>query len=216
MKKLISVFLALALTLSLFSCAEKDREYDEGEVIAAAKELIEKSKLLNYVFWGEGIGYIEDENTANGYYYEADYVSISNLGFRTIDELKELTLAAFSTAFAENVFETTLSSVGDDDGIYSLARYYQKYKDDEMKVPDTIMVYSRAIVLLTDEVEYDYNSIVVEGSKKEIVFITIKATVSRDGKSQERSLRIGLIEEENGWRLNDATYLVYDEQLEEK
>jgi len=216
MKKIISTVLIFVIIFSLFSCSEKDREYDEGEVILAAKELIEASKLLNYVYWGEGIGYIEDENTANGYYYQADFTSLKNLGFRTVDELKELTRATFSTTFSEYVFETKLSSVSDEDGVHSLARYYQKYYDKEMTEPDTIMVYSRAIILLSDEVEYDYDSITVEGSKGQVVYIKINATVKREEKEQTRSLKIGLIEEESGWRLNDATYLVYDEELEKK
>ena len=34
--------------------------------------------------------------------------------------------------------------------------------------------------------------------------------VKRDEKVQERTLTVGLIEEENGWRINDSTYMVFN------
>ena len=125
-----------------------------------------------------------------------------------------MTCEVFSSSYSANIFETTLSSVSDTDGIQGLARYYQKYEDVEMTKPDTIMVYSRANVFLKDEVDYLFDTLEVVGSKKQIVYVTLYANVKREEKSQTRQIKVGLIEEENGWRLNDATYLVYDEHLE--
>ncbi len=214
MKRLVSALLILTAVFCLYSCKEKNREYDETELKEASCDLIEKSKLLNQVYWGTGIEYIKDESTSNGSYYEANYLHLEKLGFSTIEELKELTRGVFSKAYSEDIFKTSLSSVSYDTGIAGLARYYQKYKDLEMTEPDTIMVYSEARVLLVDDVIYDYNSITVEGSKGQIVYVTLNAQVTRGDKSQIRKVKVGLIEEENGWRLNDATYVSYNENLD--
>ena len=215
MKKAVATLLVILLTFSLFSCKEKDREYDEEEVISAAGLLIYDSVILNEIYWGKGIDYINNASTSNGYYYEANVLHLEKLGFDTIDELKKKTEKVFSDSFSSIIYETTLTSVSDDDGIYSLARYYQKYADEEMKEPEAIMVYSKAKVLLSDEVEYLYDTITVDGAKGEIVYVTISVIVTRDQKSQTRSITVGLIEEEDGWRLNDATYISFDEGLSE-
>lgn len=215
MKKIFSLLLVLVLSFSLFSCKEKNRTYDEGEVKAAAADLIERSKVLNLVYWGTGIEYVENDNTSNGYYYEANILHLEKLGFKTIEELRTMTLGVFSAEYSEIIFASSLSSVSDEDGIHSLARYYQKYLDKEMKEPDTIMVYSRAKVLLTDEVVYLYETLEVEGSVGEVVYVNLKVSVTRDEKTQIRSIRVGLIEQENGWRLNDATYITYDKEYKE-
>lgn len=211
MKKIISLLLLLALLCSFISCGDKNREYDENEVKLAAEELIRSSAELNRIFWGEGIGYIDDASFSVGYYYPADMFSLYDYGIETVDDLKEKTKKVFSQAYSQNIFSTVLSSLTDGDGIYAFARYYQKYSDAEYKEPECIMVYSKALVLLNDEVIYNYDTLQVIGSKKEIVYVTLTVDVRRDEKIQTRTLKVGLIEEENGWRIDTPTYMSYVE-----
>ena len=211
MKKIISLLTLFALLCSLISCGEKNREYDESEVKQAAEILISKSAALNQIFWGEGIGYISDSSYSVGYYYPADIFSLYNYGIETVDDLKEKTMEVFSFAYSQNIFSTVLSSLNDGDGIYAYARYYQKYSDAEEKVPETIMVYSKALVLLKDEVRYNFDTMEVIGSKKEMVYVTLTVDVVRDENTQTRALKVGLIEEEDGWRIDTPTYMSYVE-----
>ena len=211
MKKIISLLTLFALLCSLISCGEKNREYDESEVKQAAEILISKSAALNQIFWGEGIGYISDSSYSVGYYYPADIFSLYNYGIETVDDLKEKTMEVFSFAYSQNIFSTVLSSLNDGDGIYAYARYYQKYSDAEEKVPETIMVYSKALVLLKDEVRYNFDTMEVIGSKKETVFVTLTVDVVRGENTQTRALKVGLIEEEDGWRIDTPTYMSYVE-----
>ena len=211
MKKIISLLLLLALLCSFISCGDKNREYDENEVKLAAEELIRSSAELNRIFWGEGIGYIDDASFSVGYYYPADMFSLYDYGIETVDDLKKKTKKVFSQAYSQNIFSTVLSSLTDGDGIYAFARYYQKYSDAEYKEPECIMVYSKALILLNDEVIYNYDTLQVIGSKKEIVYVTLTVDVRRDEKIQTRTLKVGLIEEENGWRIDTPTYMSYVE-----
>ncbi len=209
MKKTVSIILVLVLLFSLSSC---DRKYDEEEVRAAACELIAKSEELNYIFWGEGIGYIEDESTSSGYYHRANYVDLDKFGFSTVEEIKNRTRKVFSSDYCDSIFSAVFSSYGDDDGLYGLARYYQKYTDESYTEPECIMVYSKATVLLKDETEYLFDTLKVVGSKKETVYVTISINVTRDGDTQTHEKKIGLIEEEDGWRIDTPTYMSYIEK----
>lgn len=212
MKKIISLLLIMTAALSLFSC-EKNREYNEGEVAVAARELIPKTADLNIIYWGAGIGYVKNDSTSVGYYYEADPFSLIKYGITTVDDLKEMTRAVFSDSYSSNIFDTKLTSVQDGDEIISYARYYQNYSDAENREPDRIMVYSRAVVLLSDDVTYLPETIKVLYSKKQTVFVSIEASVKRGDKTQTRTITVGLVEEEDGWRIDTPTYISYDEGL---
>lgn len=208
-KSLLSAILIIAISLSIISC---DRSYDEEEVKSAAKSLIESSAVLNEIYWGEGIAYVENESTSNGAYYEANCVYLNEYGFTTLEELKEMTRAVFSAEYCEIIFSTTLSSVYDEDELQIYARYYQKYTDEYMTKPECIMVYSLAVPLVKGKAEYQLDTLEVIGSEDETVFVSVLATVSCDGKTQTQILKIGLIEQKDGWRLDTPTYLSYNDK----
>ena len=213
MKKAISLFVSVTLVLaSLFNLISCDRSYDEQEVKREARMLIENSIMLNEIYWGEGIAYVENASTSNGAYYEASFISLDKYGIRTLDDLKAKTRDVFSDGYCELIFSTTMSSVVDAEELQVYARYYQKYTDEYMTTPDCIMVYSHAKALITGEAEYLYDTLEVEGSKKETVYVKIQVKVTLDGKVQQKELKIGLVEENDGWRLDTPTYVSYNEK----
>lgn len=213
MKKAISLFVSVTLVLaSLFNLISCDRSYDEQEVKREARMLIENSIMLNEIYWGEGIAYVENASTSNGAYYEASFISLDKYGIRTLDDLKAKTRDVFSDGYCELIFSTTMSSVVDAEELQVYARYYQKYTDEYMTTPDCIMVYSHAKALITGEAEYLYDTLEVIGSKKDTVYVTILANVTYDGKVQQKKIKIGLIEQNDGWRLDTPTYVSYNEK----
>ena len=211
--KIKAILLTIVVILNIlfaFGCSN-DREYDEKEVISAAESLIKKSETLNEIYYGHGISYVLDENKANGYYYEADPLSVKSFNISTVDDIKKLTRECFSSSLSNSIINTKLSSVSDEDGnILGYSRYYQKYDVLDETKPECIMVYKEAEVYLTDEVIYDYGSIYVSGVSGEEVFVKITVVVKTDeGKEQTKELEISLIEENLGWRLNSPTYTKY-------
>lgn len=213
-KRLLCLVLILASIFTLFACEkEKNREYDRETVLSEAKKLIRESEILNLVYYGEGIKYSERSEDSNGAYYKADFNHLTELGFTTLDGLKEKTYATYTKEYAEIIISTKLSSVSDSDGIHGYARYYQSYLDKEKKNPDHIMVYSKAIALLTDEVEYLYDTLEVFEVRGEVIYLTLNVNVKREDKTQNRVMKISLIEEESGFRLDSPTYIVFDEEL---
>ena len=210
MKKIILLLLVVVILVgAMSSCGGK--KYDENEVKSAAKSLIEASVILNEIYWGDGLQYSEDKNTADGVYYEAVYVYHHHLGFDTIEELKSLTEKTFSKDYSRSVYSTLLQSIQDGDKAIILSRYYQKYNVKDGKTPESIMVNSEWDKIFLDEVVYDYDSIKVIGSEEETVYVTINATVSRAGYDpQTREIRVSLVEENEGWRIDSPTFLNYD------
>ncbi len=206
MKRVLSLALALLLTLPLilFSCGEQNRKYDGEAVVEAAIELIKKSEDLNEIFWGRGIAYLENDADRNGYYYAADPDSLARFGIENISDLRIKTLATFSAGYADTIFNTVLSPLGDEDtGIVGYTRYFQSN--------DKIMVFSKYTALLNDDVTYLYDTLKATHSKGETVFVSLDVMIKRGEKEQKRTIEVGLIEEEGVWKIDTPTYAVYRE-----
>lgn len=166
--------------------------------------------MLNFVYYGSGIEYY-DNDEEKGYYRQANQSHLESLGFSTIEELKALTEKTFSDEYSRILYSTILSALTDDVTLVSTSRYYQAY-DEKTGEPTHIMVYSKFVPMMKDKIEYDYDSFAVEGSKKERVYVTVNATVtSSDGRVQDTVIKITLIEEEDGWKIDNPTYANYNE-----
>jgi hypothetical protein len=214
MKRIISLVTAIILLFGVLTALNScDRSYNEEEVKAAALTLIPESLFLNEIYWGKGIPYVS--GNSNGAYHEANFLALSEYGFHTVEELKTLTRKTFSKGYCSYIFSTSFSSIMDNEEVQFLARYYQKYTDETQTVPECIMVYSQFENLLPDKVEYLYDSLKVTHSEKDVVFVSVKARVERNGNVQYRDKKIGLIEEEDGWRIDTTTYLTYNEYKNE-
>ncbi len=216
MKKVLIILITAICILSASSCGNEppvvNREYDEKEVEAAARQLIMQSLSLNEIYWGDGIAHSEDRNTADGIYYMA--VILPDTGFSTLDELRALTEETFSKGFTEQIYSTPIF-IGSSDT--TMCRYYQKYSAADGTTPEAIMVNTEWKPLIVDDVTYDFESVKAKGSVGEKVYVTISCTVTRAGyEPQKRVLEVALIEEEGGWRLDSPTYLNYDVTIGKK
>lgn len=188
-----------------------DREYDAAEVEAAARVLLEESKLLNYIYWGKGIPYVSDESLSSGSYYAADETYLAEIGISTIQDLRDKTSKVFSDEMCEWIYSTVLSSVYGDASVAGLSRYEQVWGGKNNDEPEYIRVYSEADYWLVDEVEY-HPSVEALRSKGEKVYVNVLVTVtSPEGKVMNQNLEIALVEEDDGWRLDSPTYARYYE-----
>ncbi len=209
-RKIINLFLIAVMMLSTFALSSCNRRYDEAEVVAATEILLKDAEMLNIVYYGSGIEYY-DSDEEKGYYRKANDNHLESLGFSTIDELKALTEKTFSKEYSSILYSTILSPMMSDTSIVTPARYYQAF-DEESGEPTHLMVYSNFIPMMKDKIEYDYSTLKATGSKKEKVYVTVEATVTReDGKSQKTTVTITLVEEESGWRIDNPTYANYNE-----
>ena len=209
-KLFILLLITVSLLPSLISC---NRRYDEEEVLTSAKELLTVAEVLNEIYYGRGIQYVTTGNI-DGYYYEADPMHLKYLGFYTVEELKNKTLETFTRGYANQIFATKLSAIEDETGIQQMIRYYQKYDGENLLTPVCIMVYSMAPVSLKDEIIYDYSSLRVAGVSGQTVSVEVDATVTSGEKIQTVTIKIDLIEEDNGWRIDNPCYANYNDNLD--
>ena len=209
---LFTLMLCMVLpVLSLTSC-KYNREYDETEVLEAAERLLRSAEVLNNIYYGDGIMPMYYGNQ-NGAYYQADPAHLASLGIETLDDLVFLTERTFTSTYSQRIYSTILASVSVDGEYVTMARYYQKYVDDDPTGEcECIMVYRDYEQLYTDMMVFDYSTLTVLGSDGDYVNLTVEALVVNDsGEGQTRTIELSLYEEPNGWRIDTPTYANYSQ-----
>ncbi len=208
--RLSALLLMFTLSFSLFSCGEKNREYDEEEVSAAAIALIKESKFLDVIYFGDGIPADTLSTEGFAYYKPANFIWLDENGFSTLEELKKMTTNVYTSSYSQLLFSSTFSGISGADGSAGevLARYIQKYVgDDPLAGEECILVYTRTEPLYTaDKNEHLYETLKVTESRGQRVFITIDVLVTEGDVTERVTQRIGLIEEADGWRLDNSTF----------
>lgn len=205
-RKIIATLLIAFSIFSLFSC-ERDRDYDESEVLSAASELIDKSYKLNELLWGKGLSF-SDEGI--GIYKLATEESLAEYGISTLEDMKNMVRDIFSSTYSGVIFNSDVfTSVKIDDVIKSYARYYQKY--DENDKPTGIMIRSDYEYELKGSYVYSDSLKVIDVEGEIIVVRALVSATSESDKTKNFEVDIRLIEEEGGWRLIAPTYVVYNE-----
>ncbi len=213
--KILSLLLCLCLiSLFLTSCEERDREYNEAEVTAAARTLIEKSRIFNEIYWGAGIGFLppEDGSEAKGY-RPADPEALAKLerdyGIKDLKTLKEKTREIFSEAGYNWIVSSCLTNINGESGKVFYARYYQSTEANG----GGLMVYTNALNIFsqTEQVEYLYDQMTVSDVKGQVLTVSLKVkTVGKNGETKTSPFTVALIEEKDGYRLNGASYATHN------
>lgn len=203
---ILLIFVILISSIGLYSC---DKKYDEAEVKEALSELLTKIGVLNTVYYGNGIDYYSS-GESDGVYHEANFLHLNTLGFSTIAELKTLTRQVFTEEFSQQIFATKLENMGEGDILIQQARYYQKVDFDGSNI--CIMVDSTAVSIFDDRMTFDLDSIRVEGSKRDQVICYVDVEVSnQDGDHQTKTLKVILLEESDGWRIDNPVFANYSD-----
>ena len=212
-RRISAIILVVIMTLSLFSCKgekEKDREYDEAEVLSAVAKLIERSYAVNELLYGRGLEYTDE---GVGVYKMATEESLSVFGFSSISQMQDEIRVVYATSLAESMINSDVfSSIKVDDVIVGYTRYYQS--TDEDGNPNGIMVKSDYDYPLKNSYTYS-DSFEVSDVEGEVIVISALVTVTReDGVVKNENLKIRIIEEKSGWRLLTPTYVVYNKYTE--
>ena len=223
-KRIAALFLAvLVIASSVVTLSSCDREYNESEVFSAAEDLIEKSKKMNEIFFGYGIMYDElaggySEGLDGIYMKAADYgpASLDEYGFTTVKELEEMTRSVYTNSYSDELIGIMISGVTIGGQIVWQARYVQVYGGAALDKPEYILVNTEFDPVATDDVEYLYDTMKVDEVDGEKRYVTLDCKVTNyEGKSQIRNIRVCLLEERNGFRLDGPTYIKYSEVVDE-
>ena len=208
--KTLHILLIFSIILSCLSLSSCDRKYDEGEVKEALSELLKAVPVLNTVYFGRGIDYVSS-SLSDGDYMEANFLHLNTLGFDTISELKALTKEVFTEKYSEELFRTKLEDQGDGEYLIQRARYYQKYDYDGVTLM-CIMVDSKMTAIFDDRLTYLPETVKVLGSERRTVKCTVDCVVrDPDGNEQTVTVNVDMIEEKNGWRIDNPIFANYSE-----
>lgn len=214
MKKIISLTIALVLAaLTLAACGV---DYTEAEIKKVARTLIEKSYDVNEIFFGRGLPVDEDYDDLENYLQGAADIDAEDLdvaavqyvgvdpdsGYDSDADLKAAAEAVYTKEYCEDVFVPAFEGVTDEDtGTLRYARFMVNVYDTLCERKD--IVEEGPELLRT----YDLDTIEVQEMKAGRCKITVDAVLG-DGKT--RAVRLFLVKEERGWRLDTPTYIVAD------
>ncbi|MBQ8837409.1 MAG: hypothetical protein IJ002_07900 [Clostridia bacterium] len=193
MKKIKFFALFAVCLLVLCSCAEKITLEEVKEVLPT---LVENSKPLNEIYFGEG--FKEDETLAgsavSGYYY----CDTSEYGLNSVLEIKDATEKVFTPEYAEVLYQAAFEGLSTDT-VVSGARFVeadmglmQKAGDEQYDIADR---------------EFDYNSLAIKKSGSKKVTVTVDTYIGGE-KDETVSLIINRYGEEGSYSylLDSPTY----------
>ncbi|MCD8056488.1 MAG: hypothetical protein LUE25_07265 [Clostridiales bacterium] len=194
--KALSVALALVfaavLPISFVSC---EAAPTEDEAIGIIENLLPRTYLLNEIYFGVGMDYIDDGS-------EGKYMPVSDDSpYLTEEELRTATEAVFSSDYCESIFDIYLTGYSDDDtGSIIYARYYE--------YGDRLYIDTEAEVLVSYERTYDLESVEITSLSSRFIVFTAQSYL--DGTADEViEITITSEKDDDGetiWRINSATY----------
>lgn len=183
---------AAVLPISFVSCAAAPTEDEAIEII---ESLLPRTYLLNEIYFGKGMDYIDDGSVGR-------YMPVSDDSpYLTEEELRTATEAVFSSDYSEAIFDIYLTGYSDDDtGSIIYARYYE--------YGDRLYIDTEAEVLVSSERTYDLESVEITSLSSRFIVFTAQSYL--DGVADE-VIEITITSEkdddgETVWRVNSATY----------
>ena len=217
MKKILSVTLALLfvlLALPLCGCAG----IDTSGLLDAAPALIERSALVNEIFYGEGIPYDED-GTPYGVFYPADREFLTAHGLKTTADLRALTASVFSQAYTEIILSTGIAGFPAEVG-YVYPRYASSQAENLRDENETILVSTNNEFLLNPigKSTYHYDTLQLVATTRTYAVLSLSVTTTMLLPEDERvpgedntvtttvEMEIKFVRENNEWRIDSPTY----------
>ena len=186
--KLAAAVLAGLMLTAAGGCAKRD----DGEVISAAAQLIERSYEVNRLYFGEGLPY-DAEQQAVGL---SEYALVTeDCGYTTVQELKDVAAGVFAESYCQHLWELAFEGIAADDDNVIYARYMEDLA-------------GRLTVRIDTEREelnrtYDLESITVEKYIRDGAVIKVQSLVS--GES-DKEVTLTMKKENGQWRLASPTY----------
>ncbi len=225
MKKMLALSLSaamlLGLALALGSCAGCF-PMDTTGLLEAAPALIERSALLNEIYFGEGIPF-DRSVTDYGAYYPAELDYLEEHGFGTVAELRALTAEVFSADYTELIAKTTLGGFAADGTTdYIYARYSSSQAENLRDENETILVHGESHYLTypIGKSTYHYETVRLGAVGRSYAYVVLSVTtVTKEippaGEPAPETptyttatsdMEIRFIKEGDSWRIDGPTY----------
>lgn len=192
MRKLFILAAVLAL---LFCTACGKEEVTVEEVQAVLPSLVEKSFVLNEIYFGEGFLPNADagESEVSGYYY-ADSIA---QGFASISEIKDATAEVFTPEYAAILYASAFDGMHTETAVVA-----PRYIEGEMGILQSMQA---TVYALPDRV-YDFDTVEIVSGDAERTTVSVETVA--DGEAVTVKLLLVRTESADGYvyRLDSPTY----------
>lgn len=210
MKKLLCLLLALVLAFGALTSCKYEPSAEEKEMLTETfKGLLEQSKEINDLLFGEGI--LPKENGIKlGAYTEADPASLDFFGVSDIASVKVRAREVYSLPIASWIESTLLSSSKDAETgtVLTYARYYTGRTDPANKEEKELFFVYTDYKATVGKVSYSDVSL-IECTKTGAKF-SLTVTVTHEGEQRCFSDTLTMVKESDGWRLDAPSYATYE------
>lgn len=205
--KTITLLLLLGCLLATLAGCGKGKAPSDSELISVASELIEKSYVINSLFFEKGIP-IQEGGKTEGTYQQADAEALSRLGFSSYASMAQ---------YAENIFSEvaygqflSMAVERQSDGTSILRPAYCFDAKDNKGNFVMLMVSLEGLNTPTDKTVFDLSTLKVSQKTATTAILEVSATVTDEtGATQTRAKQIGLVLEEGEWQLDTLTCMSY-------
>ena len=199
MKRILSFFLMALLLFSLASCGGSGLSDDEIRDVYA--DLIEQSYLLNDVYYGDGLPFVNDPETMAtlaGAISRFSYMPVDkNALLQSEAEIREATLAVFTQSMCDHLFTLAFEGMStDDEETVVYARYI------EMEDILTVRIDLADEALPLGRV-YDMDTMDILNQSGNRIVASFATSV--DGEPSV-NVKLTLVRTADGWRLDSPTY----------
>lgn len=199
MKRILPFLLASVLLLSLASCGGSGMSEDEIRDVYA--DLIEQSYILNDVYYGDGLPFVNDEETMAslaGASSRFSYMPVDETApFTSEAEIREATAAVFTKSMCDHLYVLAFEGMStDSDETVVYARYIEQNEILTVRIDlaDEALPLGRV---------YNFDSMDIISQNKNRIVASFATEV--DGETSV-NVKITLTKTENGWRLDSPTY----------
>ena len=199
MKRILSFLLTAVMLFSLASCGGSGLSDDEIRDVYA--DLIEQSYLLNDVYYGNGLPFVNDPETMAalaGASSRFSYMPVDkNAPLKTEAEIREATLAVFTKDMCDHLFVLAFEgmSTGNDETVV-----YARYIEMEEILTVRIDLAEEALPLGR---VYDLDSMDILNQNGSRIVASFATSV--DGEPSV-NVKLTLVKTADGWRLDSPTY----------
>lgn len=195
-KAAAAALLLLALLCALTSCGGTSRIY-KNDLAECLPALVEQSKVLNEIYFGDGFPPRGDAALpGNGYYYVDGEV----YGFESIEQIKEATEQVFTPEYSAILYAAAFDGVVGEDGAVSLPRY----AEGELG----LMQHMGATVYDLADRSYDFETLKLKKAGRNRATVSVGTTDEHGNAATVELIVVRTVDAEGNaaYRLDSPTY----------
>lgn len=197
MKRFFAIFLSIiliaTLVISMVGCGGPE----EAQAKAIVIDLVERSYELNDIYFGKkGLNYRDSGNPAEMY-----LPVLETEKYYLKSKLEKATREVFCEDYADSIINLAFRGAQSEINQNSVKSRFMLMEDDDWLYINK--EYEYPIEYFT---EYDFSTIEITYISGSFIDATIKGKRMTDNGYESVSVDISLVNEDNGWRLQDATY----------